>query len=232
MDKRIALVTGATRGIGEAVAKAFAKENMHVIAVGRNGRDLEQLEDAIQKDGGSATMVQLDLTEFPKIDQLAAMIQQRFSRLDVLVGNAAILGEITPMPHTDPNEWHKVIDINLNANFHLIRTCDALLRASKAGRAIFVSSGVAARISPYWGAYTVSKTALEALVKTYAAENEKTALRINILDPGRTRTRMRAQAFPGENPDTLPTPESLAPLFLKLASPDFTQNGQVIKAYS
>lgn len=226
MNKRIALITGASRGIGEAIAKRFAREGMHVIAIARSAKGLETLEDTIKKDGGSATMVQLDLTEFPKIDQLAAMISERFGKLDVLVGNAAILGEITPMPHTDPSEWHKVIDINLHANFHLIRTCDALLRASAHPRAIFVTSSVGSHITPYWGAYAVSKAALENMVLTYAAENAKTALRVNLLDPGRTRTRMRAQAFPGENPDTLPTTESLTDLCLQLASPQFTETGK------
>ncbi len=230
-SKPIALITGASRGIGEAVAKRFAREGMHLIAVARNGKGLETLEDAIKAEGGSATMVQLDLTEFPKIDQLAAMITERFGRLDVLVGNAAILGEITPMPHTSPDEWHKVIDLNLHANFHLIRCFDTLLRASENPRAIFVTSGVAGRISPYWGAYAVSKSALENMVQTYAAENEKTNLRINLLDPGRTRTRMRAQAFPGENPDTLPTPESLTDLFLQLAQPAMQDTGKCFRAY-
>ncbi len=229
--KPVALVTGASRGIGEAVAKRFAREGMHVIAVAKNGKLLEKLDDAIRAEGGSCTLVQLDLTEFPKIDELAAMIAERYGKLDVLVGNAAVLGEISPMPHGDPIEWQKTIDINLNANFHLIRTMDTLLRAAPAGRAIFVTSGVATRISAYWGAYAVSKTALDALVKTYAAENEKTPLRINLLDPGRTRTRMRAQAFPGENPDTLPTPESLTDLFVKLASADMMESGKTFKAY-
>lgn len=229
--KRIALITGASRGIGEAVAKRFAREGMHVIAVAKSGKALETLEDTINAEGGSATMVQLDLTEFPKIDQLATVVAERFGRLDVLVGNAAVLGEITPMPHTEPLEWHKVIDINLNANFHLIRCFDPLLRVPQNPRAIFVTSGVGARISPYWGAYAVSKSALEAMVMTYAAENEKTALKINLLDPGRTRTRMRAQAFPGEDPDTLPTPESLTDLFLRLASPALQESGKRFKAY-
>lgn len=228
---RIALITGASRGIGEAVAKRYASEGMHVIAIARNGADLEALDDSIKATDGSCTLVQLDLTEFPKIDELAAMIATRFGRLDVLVGNAAVLGEITPMHHSDPNEWHKTIDINLHANFHLIRTMDSLLRASPAGRAIFVTSGVAKRTSPYWGAYTVSKAALESLVLTYASENEKTNMRINLLDPGRTRTRMRAQAFPGENPDTLPHPESLADLFVKLASVDMMDTGKRFSAY-
>ncbi len=230
-DKRIALITGASRGIGEAVAKSFIDNGMHVIAVARNGKDLERLHDTIQAEGGSATMVQLDLTEFPKIDQLAAMVRERFGRLDVLVGNAAILGEITPMHHSDPNEWHKTIDTNLHANFHLLRTMDDLLRASPAGRAIFVTSGVTQRTSPYWGAYTVSKAALESMVTTYAAENEKSTIRANLFDPGRTRTRMRAQAFPGENPESLPLPESLTKFFLKLADPGLTETGQRFNAY-
>lgn len=228
-EKRIALITGASRGIGEAVAKRFAREGLHVIAVARGG--LEKLDDDIKKEGGSTTLVQLDLAEFPKIDEMAAMIRERFGRLDVLVGNAAILGEITPMHHADPLEWHKTMDINLNANFHLIRCCDSLLRASPAGRGIFVTSGVTQHVSPYWGAYTVSKAALESMVMTYAAENEKTPIRINLLDPGRTRTRMRAQAFPGENPDTLPLPETLTDLFMKLASPTLKDTGKRFKAY-
>ena len=229
--KPVALVTGASRGIGEAVALRFAAEGMHVVAVAKNAKLLEALEKKAAAAGGSMTFVQLDLAEFPKIDQLAAVIAERFGRLDVLVGNAGILGEITPMHHTSPEEWHKVIDVNLSANFHLIRTMDPLLRAAPAGRMIFVSSGVAGRISPYWGAYAVSKAALEMMVKTYASENEKTAMRINLLDPGRTRTRMRAQAFPGENPDTLPVPETLGDLFVKLASPELTANGECFKAY-
>lgn len=228
-SKRIALITGASRGIGEAAAKRFAHEGMHVIAIARSG--LEALDAAIAKEGGSATMVQLDLTEFPKIDQLAQVIAERFGKLDVLVGNAGVLGEMTPLAHSSPVEWHQTIDINLNANFHLIRCFDPLLKASDAPRAIFVSSGVAARVSPYWNAYAVSKAALEMMVKTYAAENEKTPLRVNLLDPGRTRTRMRAQAFPGEDPDTLPLPEGLTDLFLRLSQPDFSDNGKVFKAY-
>lgn len=230
-SNRTALITGASRGIGEAVAKRFAREGYHVIAVAKTGTLLEKLDDAIKAESGSCTLVQLDLAEFPKIDELAAAIAGRFGKLDVLVGNAGVLGEIAPMPHANPVEWHKTIDINLNANFHLIRCFDALLHQSDAGRAIFVTSGVAARTSPYWGAYATSKAGLEAMVKAYAAENEKTPLRINLLDPGRTRTRMRAQAFPGENPDTLPTPESLTDLFVKLASADMLETGQIFKAY-
>ncbi|MDX2074291.1 MAG: SDR family NAD(P)-dependent oxidoreductase [Alphaproteobacteria bacterium] len=229
--KPIALVTGASRGIGEAVAKRFAREGMHVVAVARDGKALERLEDSIKNDGGSASMVQLDLTEFPKIDQLAAHISERFGRLDVLVGNAAILGEITPVPHSAPGEWHNTIDINLHANFHLIRCFDPLLRAAPAGRVIMVTSGVAARSTPYWGAYAVSKAALEMMVETYAAENEKTNLRINLFDPGRTRTRMRAQAFPGENPETLPAPESLTDLFVKMAGKEYAETGKIVRAY-
>lgn len=228
---RIALITGASRGIGRAVAKRFASEGMHVIAVARSGRELETLDDEIKSSGGSATLVQLDLCEFSKIDALAEMIATRFGKLDVLVGNAGILGDISPMAHASPEEWHKTIDVNLHANYHLIRTMDVLLRASSAGRAIFVSSGVAARATPYWGAYAVSKAALEMMVKTYAAENEKTPLRINLLDPGRTRTRMRAQAFPGEDPDTLPSPESLVDLFVKLADAAMMETGNLFKAY-
>ena len=223
---KTALITGASRGIGYAAAKRLAQENFHIIAVARSQNALEALDDEIRAGGGSATLVPFDLREFDKYDMLAQMIQERFGKLDVLVGNAAVLGEITPMQDSDSEEWHKTIDINLHANFHLIRTLHPLLLAAPHGRAIFVTSGVAQRATPYWGAYAVSKAALEAMVLTYAGENSKSTLRINLLDPGRTRTRMRAKAFPGENPDTLPTPESISHLFVQLSSETLDATGE------
>ena len=227
LSNRIALITGASRGIGAAVARRFAAEGAHVILVARDEGNLKAVDDEIQKAGGApATLVQLDLTELPKIDELAAHIGQRFGKLDILVGNAAILGDISPMPHASPTQWHKTIDLNLNANWHLIRCFDGLLRASDAGRAMFVTSGVTGRTAAYWGAYAVSKTALEMMVNIYAAENTKTPLRINLVDPGVARTRMRAQAFPGEDPDTLTPPDNITDVFVKLASASLTETGQ------
>ena len=229
MKGRIALVTGASRGIGAAVAIRFACEGAHVIAVGRDTRGLEATDDAIRKQTNgatSATLVPLDLTEYDKIDLLASGIAQRFGKLDILVGNAAILTDMTPLPHIAPADWDKVMAINVTANWHLIRACDALLKNSDAPRAMFVTSGVTTHASPYWGAYAVSKTALESLVTTYAAENIKSSLKANLIDPGVVRTRMRAQAFPGEDPLTLPEAASITDLFVKLASPALTQTGE------
>ena len=231
LTDRIALITGASRGIGAAVAKRFAAEGAHVILVARDEGNLKAVDDEIQALGGKpASLVQLDLTELPKIDELAAHIAQRFGKLDILVGNAAILGDISPMPHTGPGEWHKTMDLNLHANFHLIRCFDTLLKASDAGRAMFVTSGVASRTAAYWGAYAVSKAGLEMMVNIYAAENVKTALRVNLIDPGASRTRMRAQAFPGEDPETLALPGSITDMFVKLASPSLTETGQKFHA--
>jgi NAD(P)-dependent dehydrogenase (short-subunit alcohol dehydrogenase family) len=228
----LTLVTGATRGIGAAVAKRYASEGAHVIAVGRSKSALEALDDEIRFLGGSCTLVQLDLTQPDAIETLATTLLQRYGKLDVLVGNAGVLGEITPMPHTSASEWDRVIATNLSANFHLIRCFDGLLKASPAGRAIFVTSGVAVRTAPYWGAYSVSKTALETMVKNYAAEHTKTSLRINLIDPGAARTRMRAQAFPGEDPDTLTPPEAITDRFVELASPRCTATGERFFAFN
>ena len=227
LTNRIALITGASRGIGAAVARRFAQEGAQLILVARDGDNLKSIDDEVQAiSGRPATLVQLDLTELPKIDELASAIAQRFGKLDILVGNAAVLGEITPMAHTSPGEWHKTIDLNLHANWHLIRCFDTLLKASDAGRAMFVTSGVATRTAAYWGAYAVSKAALEMMVNLYAAETIKTSLRVNLIDPGAARTRMRAQAFPGEDPDTLTPPDKLTDIFVALASPQMEQTGQ------
>lgn len=223
---KIALITGATWGIGYAVAKRFASEGAHIIAVGRSQKNLENLDDEIREMGGKATLVQLDLMEFPKIDILAQSIAEKFGKLDILVGNAGVLGEITPMPHTTPDEWNKVIATNLTANFHLIRCFDALLKKAENPRAMFVSSGVTNGAHAYWGAYSVSKAALENMVEVYAAENLKTNLRVNLIDPRAVRTRMRAQAFPGEDPETLAKPENITDIFVKLASDDCSETGK------
>lgn len=232
LEGRVALITGASRGIGAAVAKRFAAEGAHVILVARTVGGLEEVDDAIRARGGEeATLVPLDLTLLEAIDELGARVAERFGRLDILVGNAATLGVLSPMGHIDPEVWDQVIALNLTANWRLIRSFDPLLRESEAGRAIFVTSGVAGGVHPYWGAYAVSKAALEALVRTYAGEVTKTRVRVNLVDPGAVRTRMRAQAFPGEDPETLPPPESVTDAFVELAEPACARHGEILRAY-
>ena len=229
---RIALVTGASRGIGAAVARRFGREGARVVAVARTAGGLEELDDAIRAGGGEpATLVPLDLREFDKIDQLGASLFERFGRLDVLVGNAALLGTLSPTAHIAPAVWQEVLDVNVTANWRLIRSLEPLLRQSTAGRAVFVSSGVASGIFPYWNVYATSKAALEMMVKTWAGELTKTKIRVNLLDPGVVRTRMRAQAFPGEDPMRLAPPESVTDLFVQLASSACPRHGEVVRAY-
>ncbi|KAF0119431.1 MAG: short-chain dehydrogenase [Rhodospirillaceae bacterium] len=233
LEGRIALVTGASRGIGRAVAYRFAAEGATVIAIARTVGALEELDDEIRALGrdNHAVLVPQDLADHAKIDQIALAVYHRFGRLDVLVGNAAALGPLSPLQHIAPEDWNQVMAVNVTANFHLLRSFDPLLRQSDAGRAVFVTSGVASDIFPYWGAYATSKAALEMMVKVYAGEVTKTRMRVNLLDPGVVRTRMRAQAFPGEDPEHLPPPESVTEAFLDLASPECRQHGQVVRAY-
>jgi NAD(P)-dependent dehydrogenase (short-subunit alcohol dehydrogenase family) len=225
---RIALITGASRGIGAAVALRFATEGAHVVLAARTVGGLEELDDAIRAAGGAATLVPVDLRDFIKIDELAAKLFDRYGRLDILVGNAAEFGVFSPLGHIDPVTWAEVIDLNLTANWRLIRAMDPLLRAAPAGRAIFVTSGVARGVFPYWGPYAVSKAGLEMMVKIYAGEISQTRVRANLLDPGIVRTRLRARAFPGEDPSRLPLPDSVAEAFLALALPDCARNGEVV----
>ena len=228
---RIALVTGASRGIGRAVARSFAAEGAELVLIARTVGGLEELDDEIRKiNGKTSLLVPLDLTEFDAIDRLGAALYERFGRLDVLVGNAGALGTLTPVGHIEPKEWQRVLDLNLTANWRLIRSLDPLLRRSEAGRAIFVTSGAAHGPRPFWGTYAVTKAALEMIVGIYAEEMKQTKVRANLIDPGRTRTGMRAQAYPGEDPLTLKTPDEIAEKFLPLACADFDGNGQIIKA--
>lgn len=224
-ENKTVLITGASRGIGYAVALAFAREGAHVIATARTEGALEELDDAIKADGGTATLVPLDLTDYDGVDRLGAALFERWGKLDVLIGNAGDLGVISPIGHVQPKDWHRAMDINVNANWRLLRSMDPLLRAADAGRAVFVTSGAAQKCNPFWGPYAVSKAALEALVKTYAAESAKTNVRANLLSPGPMRTAMRAKAMPGEDPETIPHPNDVAGLFLEMSHPDFTENG-------
>jgi NAD(P)-dependent dehydrogenase (short-subunit alcohol dehydrogenase family) len=227
---RIALITGASRGIGAAVAKAYAAEGAQVILTARTQGGLEEVDDAIRAGGGNATLFPADLTDYDTIDQMALAIYQRFGRIDILVANAGILGPLTPMHQIDPEQWDAVMAINLTANWRILRACDPLLRQSDAGRAIFVSSGAADGRHPYWGAYAVSKGALEIMAKTWASELETTAIRVTVLNPGGTRTNMRAEAFPGEDPDTLPSADEIAQAFVVPATADWTRSGEVLNA--
>ncbi len=229
LKNRIALITGASRGIGRAVALAYAAEGAHVIAMARGSGALEELDDEIQALGGTATLLRLNLTNGGKIDGLGPTILERFGQLDILVGNAGVLGPLSPLGHISEKDWNEVLNVNLNANWRLIRTLDPLLRKSDAGRAIFATSGAAQKCRAYWGPYSISKAALEALVKTYAAEVNDTNVRVNMISPGPVATAMRAKAMPGEDPNTLTKPEDLAELFVKLALPDFTENGTVVQ---
>ena len=225
---RIALITGASRGIGAAVAVRFAGEGAHVVLAARTVGGLEEVDDRVRAGGGSATLVPLDLREFIRIDELAAALYQRYGRLDILVGNAAEFGTFSPAGHIDPKLWGEVIDLNLTANWRLIRAMDPLLRAAPAGRAIFVTSRLAREALPYYGPYAVAKAGLETLVRSYAGEVARTAVRANLIDPGIVRTRLRATIFPGENPDLLPDPASVTQAFLELALPECTRNGDIV----
>lgn len=226
LKDRIALITGASRGIGEAVARAYARAGAHVILTARNTKALEALDDAIRADGGSATLIPLDLLDFAKIDALGPALAEKFGRLDIFVGNAGMLGTLTPVGHIESHEWDRVIGLNLTANYRLIRTLDPLLRASDAGRVIFVTSGAAEGYRAYWGAYAASKAGLESLARSYKAETDQAKIRVNIVDPGRVRTKMRAEAFPGEDPQTLPIPADITDLFLELADPACVRHGE------
>ena len=225
LKDRIALVTGASRGIGYFTSLALAREGAHVIALARTVGGLEELDDAIREVGGSATLVPLDITDYDALDRLGASIDERWGKLDIFIANAGILGGLSPIGHYEPKTFENVIAANLTANWRLIRSLDPLLKASDAGRALLVSSGAARTFKPFWGAYSISKAGLEALGGTWAAESASTNLKVNMVSPGPTRTGMRAQAMPGEKPETLPHPSEVAETFLKLVLPENTVNG-------
>ena len=224
---RIALVTGASRGIGAALALALAKAGAHVVAVARTVGGLEELDDAVRAAAGTATLVPLDLRDYDGIDRLGAALNERYGKLDVLVGNAAVVGALSPLGHIEPKAWDEVMAVNVTANWRLIRSMDPLLRASDAGRAVFISSGAASAAHAYWGPYALSKAALEMLARTYAAETAGTSVRVNLVNPGPTRTKMRASAFPGEDPLQLDTPEQVAEQILPLCLPGFRDTGKL-----
>jgi NAD(P)-dependent dehydrogenase (short-subunit alcohol dehydrogenase family) len=228
MQGRIALVTGASRGIGRAAALALAGAGAHVICVARTVGALEELDDAVAKAGGTATLVPFNLKDAAAIDRLGGQIFERWQKLDAFFGNAGSLGVLTPLAHLEPRAFQELMDINVTANWRLIRSLDPLLRLSDAGRALFVTSGAARKHTPFWGGYAMSKAALESLALTYAAECAGTKVKVNVVNPGPMRTLMRAKAMPGEDPSVLPRPEQLAPLVVELLSPACDRNGEVV----
>jgi NAD(P)-dependent dehydrogenase (short-subunit alcohol dehydrogenase family) len=227
IENKIALVTGASKGIGRAAAIALGAAGAHVICVARTVGGLEEVDDEIRKAGGSATLVPLSLKDVAGIDRLAASIFERWGRLDALLANAGVLGVLTPITHLEPKVFDQLLEINVTANWRLIRAMDPLLRQSEAGRALFVTSGAARKHTPFWGGYAMSKAALESLALTYAAECEGTKVRVNLFNPGATRTAMRRKAMPGEDPEALKTPEEVAPRIIGLLSPSNAANGEL-----
>ncbi|WP_420410007.1 SDR family NAD(P)-dependent oxidoreductase [Hoeflea sp.] len=230
LEGRTALVTGASRGIGYWTALALAKQGAHVIAVARTTGGLEELDDEIQAAGGSATLVPMDLTDMPAIDRLGGAINERWGSLDILVANAGVLGTISPVGHVEAKVFDKVMAINVTATWRVIRSVEPLLLKSDAGRAVIISSGVAHSARAFWGPYAASKAAVETLARVWAQETRKAALNINSFDPGATRTAMRAQAMPGENPETLPHPSEVAEKIVPLCLPDCTESGRLYRA--
>lgn len=232
LKSRIALVTGASRGIGYHLAKQLGAAGAHVIAVARTVGGLEELDDEIKQAGGEATLVPLDLSDMAGIDRLGAAIHERWGKLDILIANAAILGVISPIGHVEAKVFEKVMTINVTSTWRLIRSTEPLLKVSDAGRAILLSSGVVHTCKPFWSPYAASKAAVETLARTWAAETKNTALRVNSVDPGGTRTAMRAQAVPGEDPEKLPHPSDVAAKILPLASPNLSETGKLFQVRS
>lgn len=230
LNNKIALITGASRGIGAALAKRFAQEGAQLILVARSSAALEAVDDEVQKYGPPALLVPFDLRDLIRIDDLAKSIAERFGHLDILIGNAAILGGLTPLTHTLPSTWHEVMTVNLHANWHLLRSLEPLLIKAHNARLVFVTSGITTHPTPYWGAYAASKSALEMMVKTYANEVKHTSFKVNLVNPGTTRTAMRAQAMPGEDPMTLPTPEEITEVFVRLSEKECPWHGEILSA--
>jgi len=228
LEGRIALVTGASRGFGAAVAVRLAAAGAHVVCAARTVGGLEQTDDAIKAAGGSATLVPMDLSKFEQIDLLGGSLAQRFGRLDLLVASAAMLGHLGPVAYSDEKVWARVLDLNLNANYRLIRSVDPLLRAAAAPRAVFVTDRIARSGIAYWSAYAVAKAGLDTLAGLYAAETAKTPLRVALFHPGPMATRLREQGFPGEPAGTQPPPDAPADrLLARLLAEDGLTAGKV-----
>lgn len=229
LEGKIALITGASRGIGFETAVHLAREGAHIIATARTQGGLEELDDAVRAAGSSATLVPIDVRDYDGIDRLGAAIFERWKKLDIFIGNAGALGKLTPLAHLDPKVWTEAIEVNITSNYRFLRSLDPLFRSADWARVIFVTSGLAFKCTPYWGAYSVGKAGLEAIMRTYAGEMASTNVRTNCFSPGATRTRMRATAMPGEDPMTLPTAEAVSAQMVAMCLPDFTDNGGVWK---
>ncbi|HCY54496.1 MAG TPA: oxidoreductase [Oceanicaulis sp.] len=230
LSGRVALVTGASRGLGYATAKALAAAGAHVIATARTRGGLEALDDEISAAGGSVTLVPMDLMAPDGIEKLAEAVAGRWGKLDILVANAGALGKLMPAHQIPSKTWNEVLAVNLVAPARLIRAFEPLLRKSDAGRAVFITTSEGAKTRAYWAAYGASKAGLEALVKSWAAELAGGTIRVNLLDPGRMRTAMRTRAVPGEDPQTVPLPETVTPLIVELTGPAETRHGEVVRA--
>jgi len=229
---RIAVVTGASRGIGAAIAKQLARGGAHIVAVARTVGGLEALDDEIRAEGGTATLVPLDMHDYAGIDRLGGALFERHGRIDIFVGNAGILGPLSPLGHIDPAAWDEVMAVNVTANWRLIRSFDPLLRKSSAARVALVSSGAAHNGTAYWGPYAVSKAAVDALVRAYAAETRNTPMRVNAISPGLVRTKMSAQALPGVDPETMRTPDEIASMVAHLFQTDLDDTGRIFDCRS
>ncbi len=227
LSSRIALVTGASRGIGYATARALARAGAHIIAVARTQGGLEELDDDIRKDGGTTTLVPLDVTDLDGIARLGAALNERHGKLDILIGNAGVAGTSSPLGHTDPKFWDNMMAVNVTANFQLIRCMEPLLQQSDAGRAVFITSGIAHKANAYMGPYAASKAALDAMVRVWANETVTTPIRVNLFSPGPIRTRMRATVMPGEDPSTLDTPEQAAEFIVPMCASSWTETGKL-----
>jgi NAD(P)-dependent dehydrogenase (short-subunit alcohol dehydrogenase family) len=225
---RVALVTGASRGIGRAAAIALGAAGAHVVLVARTVGGLEETDDEIRKVGGKATLVPMNLRDFDAIDRLGASLFERWGRLDAFLGNAGVLGQLTPLAHLEPKTFQEVLEVNVTANWRLIRSLDPLLRQSDAGRVLFVTSGAAQKHTAYWGAYALSKAALEVLALTYAAECVATNIKVNLINPGPVRTLMRRKAMPGEDPSTLVKPEEMASKVVEMLSPSWDSSETIV----
>lgn len=230
LDGRLTLITGASRGLGAALAERFAQEGARLILIARTSGGLEEVDDRVRAFGGEATLVPQDLTRGDAIDELGAVIAERFGRLDVLIGNAAELSTLSPLAHTDPATFQQTLATNMVTNFRLIRSLDPLLRASPAGSAVFVTSDVGKDPKAYFGAYAASKAALESLAMTYAAETARTNLRVNLVDPGPMRTHLRSKAYPGEDKEKLAWPKDRTDMFVDLAEAGCRHHGERLQA--
>lgn len=227
LSGKIALVTGASRGIGASVALELAKTGAHVIAIARTTGGLEEIDDKIKAAGGSATLVPLDLKDCEGLARLALALNERYQRLDVMVGNAGVLGPLSPLGHVEPKNWDNIFAVNVTANWQLIRTMDPLLKRAEAGRVVFVTSGLSWMAQAYTGPYAATKAALDAMARIYAAETASTNVKVNLFGPGQTRTRMLASGWPGLDMNTIPPPEEVAKAVVPLCLPSCTESGRL-----